>query len=58
MDTGIKLHFRLSVSYDLLQSLLGQRLLLGGKQLLVTNNAMKKLEKKVNNNVATHSMTL
>jgi hypothetical protein len=44
MDTRIELHFRLSVSYELLQPLPGQGLLLGGKQLLISNNTVKKLE--------------
>jgi hypothetical protein len=44
MDTGIELHFRLSVSYELLQPLPGQGLLLGGKQLLISNNTIKKLK--------------
>ena len=44
MDTGIEVHFSLSVSYELLQPLPSQRLLLGGNQLLITSNTMKKLE--------------
>jgi hypothetical protein len=44
MDTGIELHFCLSVSYELLQPLPGQRLLLRGKQFLIPNNTVKKLK--------------
>jgi hypothetical protein len=44
VDTGIELHFCLSVGYELLQPLPRQRLLLEGKQLLIPNNTVKKLK--------------
>ena len=46
MDTGIELHFSFSVSYEMLQPLPSQRLLLGGNQLHITTNTTKKLEIK------------